>query len=83
MTTPMHEVSLQGAPESRSTRFLRSMWFPVVLFCAIAVVLYNPRVASVSSDSSAPLFGDIARTAVGNLGIPASTSSANLYPTTP
>ena len=50
---------------------------------AIAVVLYNPRVASVSSDSSAPLFGDIARTAVGNLGIPASTSSANLYPTTP
>ena len=50
---------------------------------AIAVVLYNPRVASVSSDSSAPLFGDIARTAVANLGIPASTGSANLYPTTP
>ena len=50
---------------------------------AIAVVLYNPRVASVSSDSSAPLFGDIARTAVGNLGIPASSGSATLYPTTP
>ena len=50
---------------------------------AIAVVLYNPRVVSVSSDSSAPLFGDIARTAVANLGIPASTGSANLYPTTP
>ena len=50
---------------------------------AIAVVLYNPKVASVSSDSSAPLFGDIARTAVANLGIPASTGSANLYPTTP
>ena len=50
---------------------------------AIAVVLYNPRVASVSSDSSAPLFGDIARSAVGNLGIPASSGSATLYPTTP
>ena len=50
---------------------------------AIAVVLYNPRVASISSDSSAPLFGDVARTAVSNLGIPASTGSANLYPTTP
>ena len=50
---------------------------------AIAVILYNPRVASVSSDSSAPLFGDVARTAVGNLGIPASSGSANLYPTTP
>ena len=50
---------------------------------AIAVVLYNPRVASVSSESSAPLFGDIARSAVGNLGIPASSGSATLYPTTP
>ena len=50
---------------------------------AIAVVLYNPRVASISSDSSAPLFGDVARTAVSNLGIPASTGSANLYPMTP
>ena len=50
---------------------------------AIAVILYNPKVASVSSDSSAPLFGDIARTAVSNLGIPASSGSANLYPTTP
>ena len=50
---------------------------------AIAVILYNPKVASVSSESSAPLFGDIARTAVGNLGIPASSGSATLYPTTP
>ncbi len=50
---------------------------------AIAVILYNPRVASVSSESSAPLFGDVARTAVGNLGIPASSGSATLYPTTP
>ena len=50
---------------------------------AIAVVLYNPRVASVSSESSAPLFGDIAPSAVGNLGIPASSGSATLYPTTP
>ncbi len=37
---------------------------------AQVVLLYNPKVASVSSDSSAPLFGDIARTAVANLGIP-------------
>ena len=41
------------------------------------------RGESAASDSSAPLFGDIARSAVGNLGIPASSGSATLYPTTP
>ncbi|WP_076463764.1 peptidoglycan D,D-transpeptidase FtsI family protein [Actinomyces mediterranea] len=50
---------------------------------AISVVLYNPKVGYISSDSSAPLFGDIAREAVRNLGIPASSQAPQLYPTTP
>lgn len=50
---------------------------------AISVVLYNPKVGYISSDSSAPLFGDVAKVAVRNLGIPASSSSPDLYPTTP
>ncbi|WP_022868041.1 peptidoglycan D,D-transpeptidase FtsI family protein [Schaalia vaccimaxillae] len=50
---------------------------------AISVVLYNPKVAYISSDSSAPLFGDVALEAVRNLGIPASSQKADLYPTTP
>lgn len=50
---------------------------------AISVVLYNPKVDVISSDSSAPLFGDVARTAVNNLGIPASSTPAELYPSKP
>lgn len=50
---------------------------------AISVVLYNPKVAFISSESSAPLFGDVAQAAVRNLGIPASSEAADLYPTTP
>lgn len=50
---------------------------------AISVVLYNPKVGYISSDSSAPLFGDVARAAVRNLGIPASSTPPDLYPTTP
>ncbi|MDC4233077.1 penicillin-binding protein 2 [Actinomyces sp. B33] len=50
---------------------------------AISVVLYNPKVAVISSDSSAPLFGDITETAVRSLGIPASAQPAELYPTNP
>lgn len=50
---------------------------------AISVVLYNPKVGYISSDSSAPLFGDVAEAAVRNLGIPASSTPATLYPTTP
>ena len=50
---------------------------------AISVVLYNPKVAYISSDSSAPLFGEVAQASVRNLGIPASTTPASLFPTTP
>lgn len=50
---------------------------------AISVVLYNPKVAYISSDSSAPLFGEVAQASVRNLGIPASTTPATLFPTTP
>lgn len=50
---------------------------------AIAVVLYNPKVGVLSSDSAAPLFGEVASEAVRNLGIPASAEPADLYPTTP
>lgn len=50
---------------------------------AISVVLYNPTVAYISSDSSAPLFGEVAQASVRNLGIPASTTPATLFPTTP
>ena len=50
---------------------------------AISVVLYNPRVAGLSSDAAAPLWSEVTTEAVRNLGIPASTESAQLYPTTP
>lgn len=50
---------------------------------AISVVLYNPRVGGLSSDSAAPLWGEVATEAVRNLGIPASTETAQLYPTRP
>lgn len=50
---------------------------------AIAVVLYNPRSGILSSDSAAPLFHDVATEAVRNLGIPASTSEADLYSVVP
>lgn len=50
---------------------------------AISVVLYNPKVAVISSDSSAPLFGKITEESVRNLGIPASAPRDGLYPSTP
>ena len=50
---------------------------------AISVVLYNPRVAGLSSDAAAPLWSEVTTEAVRNLGIPASIESAQLYPTTP
>ncbi len=50
---------------------------------AVAVVLYNPKVGWLSSDSAAPLFGEVVTQAVRNLGIPASTGAADLYPNTP
>lgn len=49
---------------------------------AIAVVLYNPKVAIHGGSSSAPLLGDTAADAVRTLGIPASTEAPQLYPTT-
>lgn len=48
----------------------------------ITVVLYNPKVVPTPSDSPTPLFGDIVRTTVANLGIPASTGSTDLCPIT-
>ena len=50
---------------------------------AIAVVLYNPKVGVLSSDSAAPLFGEVTTQAVRNLAIPASTQPAQLYPMVP
>lgn len=50
---------------------------------AIALVLYNPRVGYLSSDSAAPLFQKIAASAMRDLGIPASTSEPELYPYAP
>lgn len=50
---------------------------------AVAVVLYNPKVGWLSSDSAAPLFGEVVTQAVRNLGIPASTQAADLYPIAP
>ncbi|MDO4258729.1 MAG: penicillin-binding protein 2 [Actinomycetaceae bacterium] len=50
---------------------------------AIAVVLYNPKVKVVSSESAAPLFGEVTREAVRNLGVPASAKEATPYPLTP
>jgi len=40
-------------------------------------------VGGLSSDSAAPLWGEVATEAVRNLGIPASTETAQLYPTRP
>ncbi len=50
---------------------------------AVAVVLYNPKVGVVSSDSAAPLFSEAVTQAVRSLAIPASTAPADLYPTRP
>lgn len=50
---------------------------------AIAVVLYNPQVGFLSSDSSAPLFGEVAAEAVRSLQIPASQGPAQLFPEAP
>lgn len=50
---------------------------------AVAVVLYNPKVGVLSSDSAAPLFSEVTTQAVRSLAIPASTTAADLYPTTP
>lgn len=50
---------------------------------AISVVLYNPRVGQISSESAVPLFHQVASEAVRNLGIPASGSRARLYPIEP
>lgn len=50
---------------------------------AIAVVLYNPKVVFLSSDSSAPLFGEVTTDAVRALSIPASSGPAHLFPQAP
>lgn len=50
---------------------------------AVAVVLYNPKVGTLSSDSAAPLFSEAVTQAVRSLAIPASTTPADLYPTSP
>lgn len=50
---------------------------------AIAVVLYNPKAGVLSSDSAAPLFKQVAQSAVRILGIPASKGAPDLYPMTP
>lgn len=51
---------------------------------AISVVVYNPKAGGfLSSDSAAPLFQKVASAAVRDLGVPASASTPELYPTTP
>ena len=50
---------------------------------AISVVLYNPKAGMLSSDTTAPLFSEVATEAVRNLGIPASSQEAQLYPIAP
>lgn len=50
---------------------------------AIAVVLYDPKIGFLSSESAAPLFKKVATNAVRTLGIPASASAPELYPTQP
>lgn len=50
---------------------------------AISVVLYKPRSGALSSESAAPLFKQVANTAVTILGIPGSSSTPELYPTSP
>lgn len=50
---------------------------------AISVVLYKPRAGILSSDSAAPLFQEVAQSAVTILGIPGSDTDPDLYPTSP
>ena len=50
---------------------------------AISVVLYKPRSGVLSSDSAAPLFKQVASSAVAILGIPGSSGGPELYPTKP
>lgn len=50
---------------------------------AIAVVLYDPKIGFLSSDSSAPLFGDVVKDAVRSLAIPGSNNAAKLFPVAP
>lgn len=50
---------------------------------AIAVVLYDPKIGHLSSDSSAPLFGEVVTDAVRSLSIPASADQGKLFPTAP
>jgi len=50
---------------------------------AVAVVLYNPKVGQLSGESAGPLFSEAVTQAVRNLGIPASTTTADLYPVAP
>lgn len=50
---------------------------------AVSVVLYNPKVGILSSDSAAPLFSEVTTQAVRNLGIAPSTGAQDLYPMTP
>lgn len=50
---------------------------------AISVVLYNPRSGVLSSDSAAPLFKEVATSAVTIRGIPGSSTPAELYPAQP
>ncbi len=50
---------------------------------AISVVLYNPKVGVLSSDSAAPLFSEVATQAVRNLAIPASSGTVDLFPIKP
>lgn len=50
---------------------------------AIAVVLYDPKIGFLSSDSSAPLFGDVVKDAVRSLAIPGSHNAAKLFPVAP
>lgn len=50
---------------------------------AIAVVIYDPKWGLLSSESAAPLFHSVAATSVRTLGIPASSSPAELYPNAP
>lgn len=50
---------------------------------AVSVVLYNPKVGVISSDSAAPLFAEVASQAVRNLAIPASQEQAELFPLRP
>lgn len=50
---------------------------------AIAVVLYDPKIGVLSSESSAPLFGQIVGEAVRSLQIPASPKASELFPMYP